>query len=171
MSAKTCDDLIEAIINEAAEDFVGRQRRVSENLNRRTQSPIERVLGMALHKCLTGCDDNDLRYDVDYRFGDLRDPGAGTVEIFAQAHVGRYIADFLVDFFYRGDRFFIVVECDGHDFHERTKEQARHDRRRDREMALMGIQVMRFTGSEIWEDPMRCAEDVHEMMCKMVGAL
>lgn len=43
----------------------------------------------------------------------------------------------------------VAVECDGHDFHERNKEQVAIDKSRDRELASMGIQVMHFTGSEI----------------------
>ena len=56
-----------------------------------------------------------------------------------------------------------VIECDGHDFHERTKEQARHDRSRDRKMVEAGWLVMRFTGSEIWSNPFACAEQVIDM--------
>lgn len=44
----------------------------------------------------------------------------------------------------------IAVECDGHDFHERTKEQAEHDKKRDRAMQKAGYYVFRFTGSEIF---------------------
>lgn len=54
----------------------------------------------------------------------------------------------------------LIVECDGHDFHERTKEQAKRDRSRDRRALLHGIEVMRFTGSEIWNDPWGCAGEV-----------
>jgi len=54
----------------------------------------------------------------------------------------------------------VVVECDGHDYHERTKEQAAHDRERDRFMQTSGIVVLRFTGSEIWRDPASCARQV-----------
>lgn len=53
-----------------------------------------------------------------------------------------------------------VVECDGHDFHERTKKQARRDKLRDREMQGLGYAVLRFTGSEIYKDAARCAEQV-----------
>jgi very-short-patch-repair endonuclease len=56
--------------------------------------------------------------------------------------------------------FLIVIECDGHDYHERTKEQAAHDRKRDRAMTEAGIVVLRFTGSEIWKNPFSCAEQV-----------
>jgi very-short-patch-repair endonuclease len=54
----------------------------------------------------------------------------------------------------------LVVECDGHDFHERTKEQAAKDRSRDREAQLAGYSVFRFTGSELWRDPWGCAAKV-----------
>ncbi len=54
----------------------------------------------------------------------------------------------------------IVVECDGHDFHEKTKEQAARDKSRDRHLQDIGLRVFRFTGSEVWRDPFRCADEV-----------
>lgn len=54
----------------------------------------------------------------------------------------------------------LIVECDGHEYHERTKEQAARDRSRDREMQLEGYTVLRFTGSEIWRDPWACATQI-----------
>lgn len=56
----------------------------------------------------------------------------------------------------------VIVECDGHDFHERTKEQAAKDRSRDRDAQMSGLHILRFTGSEIWRDPWGCAEKVCE---------
>lgn len=58
----------------------------------------------------------------------------------------------------------IAIECDGHDFHERTKEQAAHDRRRDRALTAAGWIVMRFTGSEIHADADSCAREVARMI-------
>lgn len=55
-----------------------------------------------------------------------------------------------------------VVECDGHEFHERTKEQAAKDRKRDRDLQDMGFKVYRFTGSELFANPFKCAEQVIE---------
>lgn len=54
----------------------------------------------------------------------------------------------------------LIVECDGHDYHERTKEQAAKDRSRDREVQLRDYSVLRFTGSEIYKDAWGCAEQV-----------
>lgn len=54
----------------------------------------------------------------------------------------------------------IAIECDGHDFHERTKEQAERDRARDRFLQGEGLTVLRFTGSEIWRSPEGCRDEV-----------
>lgn len=54
----------------------------------------------------------------------------------------------------------MIIECDGHDFHERTKGQAARDRSRDRVAQHQGLPIFRFTGSEIWNDPMACADEV-----------
>lgn len=54
----------------------------------------------------------------------------------------------------------LIVECDGHDFHERTKLQAAKDRSRDRSAQLGGRIILRFTGSELWRDPVACADEV-----------
>lgn len=52
----------------------------------------------------------------------------------------------------------LIIECDGHDFHERTKEQAARDKSRDRDMTAAGYSIMRFTGSEIHKDAAACAD-------------
>lgn len=54
----------------------------------------------------------------------------------------------------------LIVECDGHDYHERTPDQAEHDRSRDRWMTARNLTVMRFTGREIWRNPHKCAAEV-----------
>jgi len=54
----------------------------------------------------------------------------------------------------------LVVECDGHDYHERTKEQAAKDKSRDRHLVASGFTVMRFTGSELYSDPFARAREV-----------
>jgi hypothetical protein len=61
----------------------------------------------------------------------------------------------------------IDVECDGHDFHERTKEQAERDRRRDREVQQVGYFVARFTGAEIAREPELVAMDLVGMAARL----
>jgi very-short-patch-repair endonuclease len=79
-----------------------------------------------------------------------------------QMAIGDYRADFgLVMIGEPGeDPIVLAVECDGHDFHDRTKEQAQRDRQRDRDLLSRGVCVMRFTGSEIWKDAAMCAETI-----------
>ena len=60
----------------------------------------------------------------------------------------------------------VYVEADGHSYHERTKEQARHDKQRDRFFASQGLTVLRFTGSEIHRNASRCAAEVLELLTK-----
>lgn len=62
-----------------------------------------------------------------------------------------------------------VVECDGHAFHEKTKEQAAQDKRRDRTLQSLGFKVFRFTGMEINNDVLSCAEEVFDTFFRESG--
>lgn len=55
----------------------------------------------------------------------------------------------------------IFIECDGHDWHERTKQQAAYDRERDRFFLAQGLPTVRFTGSEIVNYPEKCCRDLY----------
>jgi very-short-patch-repair endonuclease len=54
----------------------------------------------------------------------------------------------------------VIVECDGHEYHEKTREQARRDKARDRFLQAHGFHVLRFTGSELVQNPLNCADEV-----------
>lgn len=82
----------------------------------------------------------------------------------AQRQIGKYRVDFVASWNPISSRQNIVVECDGHSFHERTKEQAARDRARDRELQSAGYRVFRFTGSEIYRDAFKCATEVFEAL-------
>jgi hypothetical protein len=62
----------------------------------------------------------------------------------------------------------LAVECDGHDFHERTKEQARRDRERDRALQDAGFVVYRFTGSELYRNAWECGMQAVRWACKVL---
>lgn len=82
--------------------------------------------------------------------------------VFPQVRIAKYTVDFLVMFWdWRNLIRQIAIECDGHDFHERTRQQTWHDKRRDRFFASNSIFVMRFTGGEIKRDPVECAAEVY----------
>jgi len=51
-----------------------------------------------------------------------------------------------------------AIECDGHEWHEKTKEQVARDKLRDRRLVMVGITPIRFSGSEIHRDAASCVE-------------
>jgi very-short-patch-repair endonuclease len=89
----------------------------------------------------------------------------------AQVPVGPYTADFVVSAWPRDERVKIIVECDGHDFHEKTKEQAQHDKARDRALQAAGYRVLRYTGSEIYRDAFRCANETNKLISTLSAGL
>lgn len=99
---------------------------------------------------------------IEYGYGIARRAATAneTIVVKPQAWLGPYRIDFLIHYPFFGAEITIAVECDGHDFHERTKQQAARDRRRDREIQQLGARIFRFTGSEIYGAPGHCAFDV-----------
>lgn len=81
-----------------------------------------------------------------------------------QAKIGKYIADFLIVTTIGGFSEYIIIECDGHDFHEKTKQQAAHDKKRDRYFTQNGYKVLRFTGSEIYNDVDECVREIDQLI-------
>lgn len=88
-----------------------------------------------------------------------------------QAEGKTYRADFYMEITTHDDRILkLIIECDGHDYHERTKEQARHDKERDRIMKRAGYEVLHYTGSEIYNDPIRCLDDIYKTIDTLLQA-
>lgn len=111
-----------------------------------TESPIERLLLAAMRQWFSSIDADDVAF------------ANGSLRLRPQEKTGAYRLDFAVT-----DAHFkwkIAVECDGHEFHERTKDQAQRDKSRDRYLAADGWSVLRFTGSEINRDPVACASQI-----------
>jgi very-short-patch-repair endonuclease len=93
------------------------------------------------------------------------------VVIAPQYHTERHRADFAVFVdIVANEEIKVVVECDGHDFHEKTKEQAARDKRQYNEAQIAGWRALRFTGSMIWRDHKWCAERVAELVFKELEA-
>lgn len=122
-------------------------------------SPIEKMFGAALFVT----DASVLGFTGIIDRLDVADGNHG-LYVFPQMPLRQYRADFglLFSHQYGIDR--VVVECDGHQFHEKTKEQAAHDKARDRAFLEDGWPVMRFTGAEIYRDAFRCAHQVSDFL-------
>ena len=79
-----------------------------------------------------------------------------------------YVADFLFDTDFidvedhekKINPFKLVIECDGHETHHSTKEQVKKDNERDFNLKKAGYDVLHFSGSQIFNEPYKCAEEV-----------
>jgi very-short-patch-repair endonuclease len=100
--------------------------------------------------------------------GDLlaidNEQAAARYRLSLQHKISSYRADFFLRDILRNAA--VVIEADGHNFHDRTTEQAAYDRARDREMQTLGYVVLRFTGSEIHHDPWACANSIFKGLAR-----
>jgi len=64
---------------------------------------------------------------------------------------------------------YLVIEIDGHNYHERTKNQATRDRSRDRILTAAGYSVFRFTGSELYRDMDKSIEEIQAFLAQRVS--
>jgi len=57
----------------------------------------------------------------------------------------------------------IIVECDGFQFHN-SKTSFINDKKRDRLFQLNGYRVVRYSGSEIWKDPVEVSSNLFDIL-------
>lgn len=58
------------------------------------------------------------------------------------------------------EEFKLAIECDGYEFHQKTKEQVDYDNQREYDLKIQGFEILRFSGREIYNNPMGCAMKV-----------
>ena len=127
-----------------------------------TESPIERLLWSEILFCSDGYNPICVLNGPEENYTKF------CTWVSPQYSIGKYRADFMFCACFGGKRQLIAVECDGHDFHERTKEQARRDKARDRYFVKNDIKVLRFTGSEIYADTKKCIEEIEIVLCRAI---
>jgi len=91
------------------------------------------------------------------KFGSVVAEPEIALDVFPQYSIGKYRVDFMV--FYNATRK-LVIECDGHDFHEKTKDKVAADKQRDRFLQAKGYKVLRYSGSEIVKGNLDIYSDV-----------
>jgi very-short-patch-repair endonuclease len=178
MAKETAEDIVGKLADLAAGQARDEFLHDVELRSDRCESPIERVLLASLMyhfglECRTMFGGRGPIFPlIQYVWPNpLHMPGC---HIYQQALIGDYRVDFFIAWETPGKarpvkKCYVVIECDGHDFHERTKEQAARDRSRDRWMVSQGITVLRFTGSEIWSRTSLCARDIMEVLWRLMG--
>lgn len=131
----------------------------------RLESPIEDLFYIAIH---AQCQAENIKINPDPEFdrkGALT-IGNGIV-IQPQVKIGDFRVDFVMSQVGLGpDEILrpVVVELDGHAFHDKDKKQRAYEKARDRFLVKQGFRVLHFTGSEVVADPHKVAYEVLDML-------
>ena len=154
------ETLVPRVQDGAVKYLMSRLNSLENQMMRRCESPIEQLLWFVL---------DDMVEMEDSMMSFMGVPGFVLSRCQAEVETprGLYRLDFLVTWAIEGNVYRVGIECDGHDFHEKTKEQAAHDKQRDRALAAAGYTVLRFTGSEIWNNPEACVEEVRRVFTQL----
>lgn len=92
---------------------------------------------------------------------------SGGIFVQPQIKVGKFVVDFVAKQVGIGPDTHlgpVIVELDGHDFHDRNKKERAYEKSRDRFFVKNGYRVVHYTGSEIYADPYKAAFEVLEMV-------
>lgn len=112
------------------------------------KSPIEKILCMALNTYLFGSDfEFECQKEIHTKSGK------------------HYFADFAILLYEEkldDSKIVVLVECDGHEFHEKTKAQVKSRNERDYDLKMDGYDILHFSGSQIYEDPFACAKEIYD---------
>jgi very-short-patch-repair endonuclease len=109
---------------------------------------------------------HDQDWDIDPQLHEYGD-GDNAWSLYGDVTVLDYRADLLLIGHRCGPPIVIAIECDGHEWHERTKQQASSDRARDRHLLQAGILTLRFTGSDIFNRAAECAAEAWCLAVKL----
>jgi very-short-patch-repair endonuclease len=156
-------DKIVAVCQQSVEDRL-RGLHDFDALGIGDDSPIEKFLFIALFGAVyyTDCEFTELLIVRPGNLAETRPRITSAMYLRPQAPVDRFRIDFVVEVFDGEEWQKLAVECDGHDFHEKTRKQAARDKARDRVISMSDHAMFRFTGSEIYADPMKCAGQIIE---------
>lgn len=129
------------------------------------ESPIEQLLKIELQK---------LNLISTIKFN----PYIDVVDIINQETIEcgkkKYRVDFLIPVIYKNqENICFIVECDGYEFHQKSKEQVKKDNERTRNLQKQGYEIIRFSGSEIWKNVNECALEIKRIIfsrCKYIDS-
>lgn len=149
-------------VREEIENKLDWQKSSYTSLVKMCESPIEQLMAIHLY---------DLELDLHKDSLALWKPFNIRFHTQKEVEVNKkkYRLDFLIEIGIDEKNHKFAIECDGHDFHEKTKEQARRDKQRDRDLSSEGYTVIRFTGLEIYKNPSKCVGEVSKIISKKTG--
>ncbi|MDH3740290.1 MAG: DUF559 domain-containing protein [Hyphomicrobiales bacterium] len=152
------DETIKSVV----EYFADMTDEAWDRMEEKTESPIETAFLVAFYSICLIYEERFVMCDGLFTSDAAFERDKRTIAVTPQCQVEKYRADFLIEIDLLGKREQVIVECDGHNFHEKTKEQAARDKSRDRALHALGFKVFRFTGSEIYRNARDCAHEIFE---------
>lgn len=83
-----------------------------------------------------------------------------------------YYADFTITYDHYVNHMFhenfkLVIECDGYEFHQKSKKQVEYGNKREYDLKMEGYEILRFSGSEIYNQPIQCVKKVFDYISKV----
>lgn len=93
----------------------------------------------------------------------------GAVFCYPQMSISKYRADFVIHAVTGEKDCPLVLELDGHQWHERSEQDRRKEKRRDRYMQSLGFRLARYTGSEAYGDPFEVAREALDLSAGSAG--
>lgn len=144
-------------------DLAEKYRYYLENTH--FDSPIEQIMFGILANCKNGYIHTSCISDDERHFFYCS-------KVECQKPIGKYKCDFVVTTFVdekdsNNTRHYmskLAIECDGHDFHEKTKEQVARDKKRDRFFVSEGYKLLRYSGSEIYNNFESIIDEITEIL-------
>ena len=121
------------------------------------ESPIEQMMALTLFDC---------RDRIENTFVDKIYWLSTSKQEEIKIKKKKYRVDFLIHFVFKSKKNIgelnLIIECDGHNFHEKTKEQVAKGNERDRELQKEGYDILHFSGSEIYNHLFKCEKEIIE---------
>ena len=130
-----------------------------------TQSPIERIFLLGFWALLGGQSgihktEDSLNYKLVFRRSDDSEEFALIPQFKVKASNVSYRLDFLLCCRKKdGSLRCLAIEVDGHEFHERTREQVETSNARNLVLLKLGIPSIHFSGSQIIKGSVRCCSE------------
>ena len=152
------------------------ERQFSQDMYRNcievgANSPIERLFLIASHAL---CESQyvDVNPAPFFNNHGVQFKGNG-VFLQPQVKIGAYTVDFVLSQNGIGPAQHlspVIVELDGHDFHDKDKRQRSYEKARDRFLVKQGYKVLHFTGSDVVADPFKVAFEALDLVGVFLGS-
>jgi very-short-patch-repair endonuclease len=133
-------------------------------IDRGIESPIEDLFYIA---CRCQCIAEEVSFNPSPEHNGTEWTLGYGIHVMPQFRIDKYRVDFLITQKGIGPSEIlspVVVELDGHEFHDKNKQQRSYEKARDRFLLRAGYRVVHYTGSDVVSDPYSVAYDALSLL-------